>query len=145
MKGYQSDQGRSFFKAVSSAFLANTNYQYVSGGDPPAIPLLKYPDLLAFHHSHYHPSYVCRWCSKKKLPLLQLRRHSPQPPHAIPRRNGSPPLRRQRVEPLDPSQHDFSCAAPFPADSSVVHVSGGQLAGVEEVALHEGVSLQSHE
>ena len=56
MKGYQSDQGRSFFKAVSSSFLANTNYQYVSGGDPPAIPLLKYPDLLDFHRSHYQPS-----------------------------------------------------------------------------------------
>ena len=56
MKGYQSDQGRSLFQAVCSSFLKNTNYQYVSGGDPASIPSLKYTDLLEFHHQHYHPS-----------------------------------------------------------------------------------------
>ena len=55
MKGYQGDPTRSIFSAVSSAYLANTNYQYVSGGVPSAIPSLRYEDLIAFHATHYHP------------------------------------------------------------------------------------------
>lgn len=55
MKGYQGDPTRSIFSAVSSAYLANTNYHYVSGGVPSAIPSLRYEDLIAFHTTHYHP------------------------------------------------------------------------------------------
>ena len=55
MKGYQGDPTRSIFNAVSSSYLANTNYQYVSGGVPAAIPSLRYEDLIHFHATHYHP------------------------------------------------------------------------------------------
>ena len=58
MKGYQADQSRSLFKAVSSAYLKDTNYEFVSGGEPLSIPSLSYPDLLSFHHNHYHPTYA---------------------------------------------------------------------------------------
>ena len=56
MKNYQSDQARALINAASSAFLKGTNYQYVSGGVPAAIPRLRYEDLLEFHRTHYHPS-----------------------------------------------------------------------------------------
>lgn len=55
MKGYESDPVRSYFNALSNAYLSGTNYQYISGGSPLAIPNLQYEDLLSFHHTHYHP------------------------------------------------------------------------------------------
>ena len=57
MKGYASDLVRVLFDSITTAFLKDTNYQYVSGGSPLHIPSLQYEELLAFHHSHYHPRY----------------------------------------------------------------------------------------
>ena len=57
MKGYEADPVRSYYRAISSSYLKNTNYQYISGGSPLCIPSLQYEDLLTFHHTHYHPRY----------------------------------------------------------------------------------------
>lgn len=58
MKGYEADPVRSYYRAISSSYLKNTNYQYISGGSPLCIPSLQYEDLLTFHHTHYHPRYL---------------------------------------------------------------------------------------
>lgn len=34
----------------------NSQYKFNSGGDPKAIPDLKYEELLEFHQKYYHPS-----------------------------------------------------------------------------------------
>ena len=56
MKGALAEPGRYFFSQLMQAALPKTPYAHVSGGDPLAIPDLKYSELTAFHREHYAPS-----------------------------------------------------------------------------------------
>ncbi|HSP86361.1 MAG TPA: insulinase family protein [Psychrobacter sp.] len=56
MKGAMSDEVDQLYHAVAHHLFPTTTYHYNSGGDPADIPDLTHPELVAFHHSHYHPS-----------------------------------------------------------------------------------------
>lgn len=42
--------------AIDKAWNSGQPTEFVSGGEPLAIPFLKHEDLVRFHHEHYHPS-----------------------------------------------------------------------------------------
>ncbi|MDA1301475.1 MAG: insulinase family protein [Proteobacteria bacterium] len=55
MKGDSSSPISYQYEALQRHLYPTTTYHYNSGGDPRAIPTLKYEDLLAFYRLHYHP------------------------------------------------------------------------------------------
>ncbi|CAA17932.4 mitochondrial metalloendopeptidase [Schizosaccharomyces pombe] len=56
MKGQVSDSSYIFYMLFQQHLFQGTAYGFNSGGDPLAIPDLKYEELVKFHRSHYHPS-----------------------------------------------------------------------------------------
>ncbi|GGY14688.1 insulinase family protein [Pseudoduganella dura] len=56
MKGAFSDPMRAMYGGITAALLRGTTYEFVSGGDPLAIPDLTHRMLKDFHATHYHPS-----------------------------------------------------------------------------------------
>ncbi|WP_350560248.1 insulinase family protein [Psychrobacter sp. CAL346-MNA-CIBAN-0220] len=56
MKGAMSGEIDQLYHAVAHHLFPTTTYHYNSGGDPADIPDLTHSELIAFHHSHYHPS-----------------------------------------------------------------------------------------
>ncbi|KAJ2554566.1 Mitochondrial presequence protease [Coemansia sp. RSA 1933] len=79
MKGAFSDAGSLFATRAEQQMFPGTTYQYISGGDPAAIPDLTHEQLVNFHRTRYHPSNA-RFYSYGCFPLApQLERVS----HAI--------------------------------------------------------------
>ena len=56
MKGAMSSPDQVMVRSIMKALYPDTTYSNNSGGDPAAIPLLTYAQLLEFHRRHYHPS-----------------------------------------------------------------------------------------
>lgn len=56
MKGAFSSPEGVLDRVVLNSLYPDTSYSYESGGDPEAIPNLKYSDFLGFHSKYYHPS-----------------------------------------------------------------------------------------
>ncbi len=56
MKGAMSSVPAQLWHTLTKHLYPTSTYHYNSGGDPEAIPDLSYDQLLAFYHSHYHPS-----------------------------------------------------------------------------------------
>ncbi len=56
MKGAMSGEIDQLYHTVAHHLFPTTTYHYNSGGDPADIPDLTHAELVAFHHSHYHPS-----------------------------------------------------------------------------------------
>lgn len=56
MKGAMSSVNSVLWEALNENLFPTTTYHYNSGGDPEAIPDLRYEDLVAFYKEHYHPS-----------------------------------------------------------------------------------------
>lgn len=56
MKGAYSSPDTRLYLTWMKGLMPGTIYARQSGGDPNAIPSLKYDDFVAFHHRHYHPS-----------------------------------------------------------------------------------------
>ncbi len=56
MKGAFADPDDLLYNAMMRALFPDTPYRYVSGGDPEAIPTLRYEDFVAAHRRFYHPS-----------------------------------------------------------------------------------------
>lgn len=56
MKGAMSSVPSQLWQTMTKHLYPTSTYHYNSGGDPEAIPDLSYDQLLAFYHSHYHPS-----------------------------------------------------------------------------------------
>lgn len=56
MKGAFSSPEGVLDRVILNSLYPNTPYAYESGGDPEAIPTLKYSEFLGFHSKYYHPS-----------------------------------------------------------------------------------------
>lgn len=56
MKGAMSSVNSVLWDVINKHLFPTTTYHYNSGGDPEAIPDLRYEDLVAFYKEHYHPS-----------------------------------------------------------------------------------------
>ena len=56
MKGAMDSTDAQVEQATATALLTDTCYRHNSGGDPAAIPALKYDDLVAFHARCYRPA-----------------------------------------------------------------------------------------
>jgi presequence protease len=56
MKGKASDPTDVLLTRLMKELMPGTTYEFNSGGDPQAIPKLKYEDLKQFHRDFYHPS-----------------------------------------------------------------------------------------
>lgn len=56
MKGAFSSPEGVLDRVILNSLYPDTPYAYESGGDPQAIPSLKYSEFLGFHNRYYHPS-----------------------------------------------------------------------------------------
>lgn len=56
MKGYMASPEFLLNKMVNESLYPNSNYRFLSGGDPQKIVKLDYQELLDFYYQHYHPS-----------------------------------------------------------------------------------------
>jgi Zn-dependent M16 (insulinase) family peptidase len=68
MQGAMSSADARLWHAMLENLVPDLPYAYNSGGDPEHIPSLSYEELLAFYHSHYHPSR-CLFFLYGNLPL----------------------------------------------------------------------------
>ena len=56
MKGAFSSPEGVLDRVILNSLYPDTSYAFESGGDPEAIPELKFSDFLGFHNKYYHPS-----------------------------------------------------------------------------------------
>jgi len=68
MKGTLGNASTLFHYNVQKALLPGTQFEHISGGDPPAIANLTHQALKDFHRKHYHPSNALLY-SYGDLPL----------------------------------------------------------------------------
>jgi presequence protease len=68
MKGAMSQPDSRLYHEMMRALFPDTPYRYNSGGEPWAIPLLTYEELVEFHRAYYHPSR-CLFYFYGNLPL----------------------------------------------------------------------------
>lgn len=69
MKGVFADNEAVFLQKLQNTILPDDTYSIVFGGDPLAIPNLKWEALKTFHKEHYHPSN-CKFFSYGNFPLM---------------------------------------------------------------------------
>jgi hypothetical protein len=77
MKGAMSSTISSLWQTLTKYLYPTTTYHFNSGGEPSDIPDLSYEELVAFYHTHYHPSNaVLMTYGNEPVADLQERFHS---------------------------------------------------------------------